>query len=80
MSEAEILAAIAEISHHALDWEGEVHREQRLIEDLELDSLKLMTLAMEVEDHFEILLDEKDERSVHTIGDLVDLVRSKLSE
>lgn len=80
MSDAEILTAITEISHRALDWEGEVRREQRLIEDLELDSLKLMTLAMEVEDCFEILLDEDDEKSVRTIGDLVDLVRRKLSE
>ena len=50
----------------------------RLVEDLRLDSIRLLTLAMEVEDHFQICLDEEDEAQIQTIGDLVGLIGHKL--
>ena len=49
-----------------------------MIEDLELDSLKRLTLAVEVEDHFKICLDEQDEIGIETVGDLVRMVKVKL--
>ena len=49
------------------------------MEDLELDSIRLLTLAMEVEDRFQICLDEEDEDAIVTVEDLIDVVRRKLA-
>lgn len=75
---AEILAAVAEIARDELDHHGAVEPEMRLVEDLELDSIRLLTLATAVEDRFEILLDEDDEASIETVADLLDVVEREL--
>lgn len=64
--EAEVLGTIVEIARQHLE---EAHRfevpsedlpSRRLVADLGLDSVQLLTLAMEVENHFQITLDEID--------------------
>lgn len=79
MTDDEILHAIADVAREKLDLPGEIGRQSRLVEDLELDSIRLLTLAMEVEDRFRICLDEDDEASIETIADLVDIVGKKLA-
>ena len=79
MKEDEILHRIAEVARDKLDYEGDLRRDMRLVEDLKLDSIRLMTLAMEVEDRFEICLDEEDEEGIVTVADLVGVVRRKLA-
>lgn len=76
--EAAILAGIAEVARLHLGWEGAVTPDMRLVEDLRLDSVRLLTLAAEVENRFRILLDEADEAGIETVGDLVAVVRGKL--
>jgi acyl carrier protein len=73
-----ILAGIAEVARLHLDWQGPFTSEMRLIEDLRLDSIRLLTLAAEVENRFRVLLDEADEKAIETVGDLVAIVRRKL--
>lgn len=80
MSPDEILSAIVGLARDKLDHAGDLTPEARLVEDLELDSVRLMTLAMEVEDHFRICLDEADEAAIVTVGDLVATVERKLAE
>jgi acyl carrier protein len=48
-----------------------------LVEALDLDSLRLLTLVVEVEDRFRICLDEEDEAQIQTVGDLLDAIRRK---
>ncbi len=79
MTDDEILHAISEVARDKLEREGELHRDMRLVEDLQLDSIRLLTLAMEVEDRFEICLDEEDEEAIVTVADLVQVVRRKLA-
>ena len=67
-------------SREKLAWEGELQSEMRLIEDLELDSLRNLTLAIEIENHFRIHLEEEDEESIVTVGDLVAVVVRKSGE
>ena len=55
-----------------------VRLEQRLVEDLGLDSVGLLTLAVAVEDHFRICLEPEDEEGIRTVGDLVRVVEGKL--
>ncbi|MCP3959843.1 MAG: acyl carrier protein [bacterium] len=79
MTRDEILHRIAEVARDKLELKVEVRPETRLVEDLELDSIRLLTLAMEVEDRFEICLDEEDEEGIVTVADLVDVVGRKLA-
>ncbi|HVS02156.1 MAG TPA: phosphopantetheine-binding protein [Thermoanaerobaculia bacterium] len=68
------LAAVARQLGH-----GEPLRpEQRLVEDLGLDSLGLLTLAVEVEDRLEVCLDADDEAAIRTVGDLQRVLAEKL--
>ena len=73
------LRAISEVARDKLDLEGEVRLDMRLVEDLQLDSIRLLTLAMEVEDRFKICLDEEDEEAIVKVADLVEVVRRELA-
>jgi acyl carrier protein len=78
ISEAQIIDGIAEVARQHLGWNDELRPEMRLVEDLELDSLKTLTLALEVENHFRVCLDE--EAGIQTVGDLVAIIRAHLDE
>jgi len=80
MERADVLRALAAIARDKLDYKGELTPALRLVEDLELDSLRLLTLATEVEDHFRICPDEDDEAAIVIVEDLVDVVERKLAE
>lgn len=80
MSEEAILQGVAEVARVHLGWEEELTPEMRLVEDLRLDSVRLLTLAAEVENRFRVRLDELDEGSIETVGDLVAVVRRKLGD
>jgi len=76
--DAEILAGVAEVARRHLGWQGEMGRDQPIVETLKLDSLRLLTLVVEIENHFRVMLDEGSEQGIETVGDLVDVIRSKL--
>ncbi len=77
MTEKEILDQIAEIARQDLGWTGQVEPEMRLVEELELDSLGQLALAIEIENRFRICLDAEDEAALETVGDLVQAVVQK---
>lgn len=56
-----------------------IHKDLDLQKDLALDSIGLLTLATEIENHWELYLDE-DEEPPQTIGELVFLVQTRLEE
>lgn len=78
MTDEAILAGIAEVARIHLGWDLPLRVEMRLVEDLRLDSVRLLTLAAEVENRFRVFLDELDEGGIETVGDLVAVVRRKL--
>jgi acyl carrier protein len=80
MSYESILAGIAEVARVHLGWEDPLTPDMRLVEDLRLDSIRLLTLAVEVENRFRVRLDELDEGGIETVGDLVTTVKRKLGE
>ena len=69
--------ALAEIAAR-LGFEGALRPELRLVEDLRLDSIGLLSLAVAVEDRFEVCLDAADEAAIRTVGDLERILRGKL--
>ncbi len=79
MNEAKIIDGITQVARQHLEWLGPVERQMRLVEDLELDSMRLFTLAAELENHFRIHLYEDDEATLETVGDLVDTIGRKLA-
>jgi len=76
----EILAAIEEVARVHVGYTGVLRPELRLVEDLELDSLKALTLALEVENRFRICLDPETEAAIETVGDLVTAVGRLLED
>lgn len=74
----EILRGIVEVARRHVGWQGELEPGMRLVEDLELDSLKSLTLALEVENRFQVELDEAE--GIVTVGDLVDEIRRRLDD
>jgi acyl carrier protein len=78
ISDTQIIDGIAEVARKHLGWEGELRPEMRLVEDLELDSLKTLTLALEVENHFRVCLDEEAE--ILTVGDLAAVIQERHDE
>jgi acyl carrier protein len=75
----EIRRAVQEVAREHLGFEGELADGQRLVEDLGLDSIRLLTLAAEVENRFRVTLDAEDEAAIVTAGDLLDRVAAKLA-
>ena len=76
MTDAEILAGIEEVAREHLGWPGRLEGRLRLMEDLGLDSLKALTLAVEVENRFRVCLDPERDGELVTVADLVAAVRS----
>ena len=76
----EILDALVALARLHLGVDGKLDEEQRLVEDLAFDSLKLLTLAAEVENRFAFRIEPDEEAAIVTIGDLVDLVVRKRAD
>lgn len=73
----EILSGVERLAREKLEWRGELEPGMRLVEDLELDSMRNLALAIEIENHFRIRLEEEDEAAIETVGDLVELIARK---
>ena len=78
MTDPEILAGINTIARAHLGYEGEVGPDTTLVEALRLDSVRMLTLIVEVENHFRILLEDGDEAGIERVGDLVTVIRRRM--
>ena len=80
MTDAEILAGVKDVAREHLGYEGDLLLEQRLVEDLELDSIKALTLVVEVENRFRIVLEPEVETEIVTVADLVRVIRGMVND
>ena len=80
MNDAFILAGIRDVACKHVGWKGAIEEDMRLVEDLALDSIKLLTLAVEVENRFQICLDPERDHELITVGDLVAAIRTLTSD
>lgn len=79
MTDGDILEAIGKVARTHLGWTGQLSRDMALVETLDLDSIRLLTLVVEVENCFRVRLDDEDEGRLVTVGDVVDVIRRKLA-
>ncbi len=80
MNDAEVLAGIADVAREHLHWNGPLTPEMRLVETFDLDSLRQLTLVIELENRFRVKLDDEDDESLETVGDLIALIRRKRAQ
>ena len=71
---------VAILHEHCGIQDPHVSLRARLQEDLGLDSMSLLTLALEIENHWQVYLAESPESPPQTLGDLVTLVAQRLRE
>jgi acyl carrier protein len=77
VSDAEILAAIGAIARDHLGHDDEIALDTPLVQALHLDSIRMLTLVAEIENHFAIYLEEGDEAGIEYVGDLVAVIRRR---
>jgi acyl carrier protein len=79
-SKAEILLKIQEMMKQLFELEADrVQPEARLIEDLELDSLDAIDLAVKVEESTGLAFDEQKIRSLRTVEDVIVALQGLIS-
>lgn len=79
MTDAEILTGIREVARTHLKVEREIGAETPLLEALALDSLAMLTLIAELENRFLVCFEDGDEVGLTTVGDLMTVLRRRLS-
>lgn len=74
MGRGRVLEEIEAVAREHIGFAGRLEASQRLVEDLELDSITALTLVVEIENRFRIRLTPADEARIETVGDLVQAV------
>jgi len=59
--------------------EDKITPESSLVEDLKADSLDVAALLLELEEQYEIEIDEEDLDTLRTVGDIVSYVEKKVN-
>jgi acyl carrier protein len=77
MTDAEILDGIRSVARAHLGHDGPVELDTVLVEALRLDSVRLLTLVAEVENHFAVILEDGDEAGIERVEDLVAVIRRR---
>jgi len=75
----QLVSQLLEASDDEVD-PASVTRDTRLREDLDLGSLQAVTLVMDLEDEFGMVVEDEELEALVTVGDIWDLIESKLPE
>jgi acyl carrier protein len=80
MSRDEIFAKIRETLMTSFEIpEERIHDDARLLEDLELDSIDAIDMAVQIQEMTSVRVEEDELKKLRTVGDTVDLVASLLA-
>ena len=75
MSEQEILAGLAEVVAEETGIDAaEVTPEKSFTDDLDVDSLSMMTIAVTAEEKFGVKIPDEEVKNLKTVGDAVDFI------
>jgi len=75
-----VLAEIRKLVEAELNHTGPIAESDDLAGDLGIDSLGAIVLAVGLENHFHVRLQEQDAETLATVGDLVRLVQQRCRE
>lgn len=80
-TEEQIVAGITEIVEEVTGIEAdEVTVEKSFIEDLDIDSLSLVEIAVQLEDKYSVKIPDEDLSALRTVGDVVVYVQKMEAE
>ncbi|MGH3795517.1 MAG: acyl carrier protein [Pseudonocardiaceae bacterium] len=75
MTTEEILGGLAEIVNEVAGVEtNEITLEKSFVDDLDIDSLSMVEIAVQVEDRFGVKVPDEELANLKTVGDAVDYV------
>jgi acyl carrier protein len=81
MEKSEVQSKVVEIiGRYAKDKEAlaGVTEETNILEDLKVNSARLVDVILDFEDEFDIEVEDEDADAVNTVGDAVALIQSKI--
>lgn len=64
---------------HLISKKTQIKPESNLNDDLAIDSLSAVELALELESEFDIVIEDEELAKLQTVQDIIDLVQSKQS-
>ena len=74
-SKEEILAGLAEIVYEETGLETEaVQLDKNFTEDLDIDSISMMTIVVNCEEKFEVTIPDEEVKNLKTVQDAVDFI------
>jgi acyl carrier protein len=81
MTYEEIMSEVRRISAEVLRVPVEkAHEDAKYVEDLHVDSLFMVELAVAMEERFEITVPEEEVRAIASVRQMADFVKGKLAE
>jgi acyl carrier protein len=75
-----IVAVLTELLRDTLEQPREITADTALVSDLGLESIQVIEYLCEVEDRFDLAIDEDKLADVRTVGDLAEVVRALLKD
>lgn len=78
MGTDELMKVVAEVLEGPCGVRRPITGESRLLEDLELDSMGMLALAVGLENRFRVKLEEDPENAPATVNELVSLLSQRL--
>ena len=77
LSEQEILAGLAEIVNEETGLPADsVQPDKNFTDDLDIDSLSMMTIVVNAEEKFGVRIPDDDVKNLKTVGDAVSYIQS----
>ncbi|MGO1184407.1 MAG: acyl carrier protein [Micrococcaceae bacterium] len=74
-SKEEILSGLAEIVNEETGLEtDEIQTEKSFTEDLDIDSISMMTIVVNAEERFDVKIPDEEVKNLKTVGDAVDYI------
>ena len=74
-SEQEILAGLAEIVNEETGLDpAEVQSDKSFTDDLDIDSISMMTIVVNAEDKFDVKIPDEEVKNLTTVGDAVGFI------
>lgn len=76
---SQLLAQVTKVLKGPCGVADEIAESSRLAEDLHLDSVGLLALAVSLENHYKVRLPDDPTHPPQTVGDIVDLLAKNLT-